>query len=113
MVTVPGEFGSFGHDYRADMARMVAAAYGLPATEDQMKAIEDVLVTLELERADRIAATKAEQAPAPPENRGTALEDAQTGKIRVEAGVPLQGKRTSGAKWLNSLLGREEEGDIK
>ena len=27
MVTVPGKFGSFGHDYRADMARMVAAAH--------------------------------------------------------------------------------------
>jgi uncharacterized membrane protein len=112
MVTVPGEFGSFGHDYRADMARMVAAAYGLPATEAQLKAVEDVLVTLELERADRIAATKAEEAPAPPDYRGTALEDAQTGKIRVEAGVPLQGKRTSGARWLNSLIGREKEGDI-
>lgn len=113
MVTVPGEFGSFGHDYRADMARMVAAAYGLRATEAQLKAIEDALVTLELERADRIAAKKAEHAPAPPEYRGTALEDAQTGKIRVEAGVPLQGQRTSGAKWLNSLLGREEDADIQ
>jgi len=113
MVMVPGKFGSFGHDYRADMARMVAAAYSLTATEAQLKAVEDALVTLELERADRVAATKAEHAPAPPDYRGTALEDSQTGKIRVEAGVPLQGKRTSGAKWLASLVGQEPPADIQ
>jgi hypothetical protein len=113
MVMVPGKFGSFGHDYRADMARMVAVAYGLAASEAQLKAIEDALVTLELERADRVTATKAEHAPAPPDYRGTALEDAQTGRIRVEAGVPLQGKRTSGAKWLASLVGEEPPADIK
>ena len=113
MVTVPGQFGSFGHDYRADMARMVAAAYALPATEAQLKAIEDSLVTLELERADRIAATKAENAPAPPDYRGTHLEDAQTGKIRVEAGVPLQGTRTSGADWLTRVAGEEPPADIQ
>lgn len=37
MVTVPGLFGSFGHDYRADMARMVLNGLDLPAaTEDQI-----------------------------------------------------------------------------
>ena len=113
MVMVPGKFGSFGHDYRADMARMVAVAYGLAASEAQLKAIEDALVTLELERADRVTATKAEHAPAPPDYRGTALEDAQTGRIRVEAGVPLQGTRTSGAKWLASLVGEEPPADIQ
>jgi hypothetical protein len=113
MVMVPGKFGSFGHDYRADMARAVATAYGLPANETQLKAIEEALVNLELERADRIAAKKAEHAPAPPHYRGTALEDAQTGRIRVEAGVPLQGKRTGGARWLNSLLGRQKSADIQ
>ncbi len=113
MVTVPGKFGSFGHDYRADMARMVSAAYGLAATETQLKAIEDALVTLELERADRITAAKAEDAPAPPAHKGTHLADARTGRIRVEAGVPLQGTRTGGAKWLKSLLGQDESGDIQ
>jgi uncharacterized membrane protein len=113
MVMVPGKFGSFGHDYRADMARAVATAYDLPATETQLEAIEDSLVTLELERADRIAAEKAEHAPAPPAYQGTELEDARTGKIRVEAGVPLQGTRTSGAQWLKSLLGHEESADIQ
>ncbi len=112
MVMVPGEFGSFGHDYRADMATAVATAYNLPATVTQLKAIDESLVTLELERADRIKAAKAEDAPAPPDYRGTHLEDASTGKLRVEAGVPLQGKRTSGAQWLKSMIGREESADI-
>ena len=41
MVTVPGEFGSFGHDYRADTARFVRDAYHLPTvTPDQMGRIE-------------------------------------------------------------------------
>jgi hypothetical protein len=77
-----------------------------------LKAIDESLVTLELERADRIKAAKAEDAPAPPDYRGTHLEDASTGKLRVEAGVPLQGKRTSGAQWLKSMIGREESADI-
>jgi uncharacterized membrane protein len=33
MVSVPGEFGSFGHDYRADMVRFVRDAYTLPADQ--------------------------------------------------------------------------------
>ena len=28
LVSEPGEFGSFGHDYRADMARFVRDTYG-------------------------------------------------------------------------------------
>lgn len=113
MVTVPGNFGSFGHDYRADMAAAVATAYNLPATKAQLKAIGESLVTLELERAERVAASKAEDAPAPPDYRGTHLEDASTGRLRVEAGVPLQGRRTSGAQWLTTLLGREKSADIQ
>src|SRR4029453_5940431 len=50
MVSVPGKFGSFGHDYRADMARFVQDAYGLPdATELQLDRIEQTLRSLELE----------------------------------------------------------------
>ncbi len=113
MVTVPGNFGSFGHDYRADMAAAVSTAYNLPATKAQIKAITESLVTLEVERADRIAASKAEDAPAPPDYRGTHLEDASTGKLRVEAGVPLQGQRTSGAQWLSSIVGQEKPADVQ
>jgi hypothetical protein len=102
MVTVPGEFGSFGHDYRADMARFVSLAYGLDGvTEEQLVAIEDALVDLELERGQRIKAAKAEDAPAAPQYLEADLVD-ETGSVRAEAGVPLATRRTSGAKWLRN-----------
>ncbi len=108
MVTVPGHFGSFGHDYRADMARMVRAAYDIEdISEEQIERIESQLVTLELERAERIKAAKAEDAPAAPQYRGTHLVDAKTGTIIIEAGVPLQAGRTKGARWFKMLHGEE------
>jgi uncharacterized membrane protein len=106
MVTVPGHFGSFGHDYRRDMARMVRAAYGFrDITDDQIESIERQLVTLELERAERIKASKAEDAPAAPQYRGTTYVDEQTGVLRTGAGVPLQITRTSGARWFKKFHG--------
>ncbi|MFV1970831.1 MAG: alpha/beta-hydrolase family protein [Acidimicrobiia bacterium] len=96
MVTVPGHFGSFGHDYRADMARMVLDGLDLPAaTEEQVVAVEHALVELEINRSERVKAAKEEQAPAPPSRvvKG----------VRVAGGVPLAGDRTSGAQWLRSL----------
>ena len=70
MVTVPGEFGSFGHDYRADTARFVRDAYHLPAvTDHQMGRIEAELRTLELQRADRIKASHLDAAPPAPAQR--------------------------------------------
>jgi uncharacterized membrane protein len=108
MVTVPGHFGSFGHDYRQDMARMVRAAYGFrDITEDQLESIEHQLVTLELERAERIKASKAEEAPAAPQYRGTTYVDEQTGVLRTGAGVPLQTTRTSGAQWFKAFHGTD------
>jgi uncharacterized membrane protein len=108
MVTVPGQFGSFGHDYRGDMARMVRAAYGFrDITDDQIESIERQLVTLEIERAARIKASKAEDAPAAPQYRGTEFANEHTGALRMEAGVPLQAKRTSGARWFKKLHGTE------
>jgi hypothetical protein len=72
MVSVPGEFGSFGHDYRADMVRFVRDAYALPAASDaQVARIEAVLRSLELERAERIKATHAQADPPAPAH-GTA-----------------------------------------
>jgi uncharacterized membrane protein len=92
MLTVPGEFGSFGHDYRADMARFVSDAYRLPAaTEPQLARIEQVLRSLELERAERIGAEHAETAPPAPAQRSG-------GGLR--GGVPLRDPRTRGARWL-------------
>jgi uncharacterized membrane protein len=59
MVTIPGEFKSFGHDYRADTAEFVRAAYDLPAlSEEQMAALHDTLIERELDRAARIKAGK-------------------------------------------------------
>ncbi|MGH8870418.1 MAG: alpha/beta-hydrolase family protein [Acidimicrobiia bacterium] len=64
MVTIPGEFKSFGHDYRADTARFVQAAYQLPeATEEQMASLYDTLVRRELDRAKRIKAGKGTDIP--------------------------------------------------
>jgi uncharacterized membrane protein len=60
MVVVPGQFRSFGHDYRADTARFVGAGLDLPeASETQMNALDRTLVRRELERAAKIGAGKA------------------------------------------------------
>jgi uncharacterized membrane protein len=92
MVSVPGEFGSFGHDYRADMVRFVRDAYAFPpADEAQVGRIEQVLRSLELERAARIKAEHGQSAPPPPAHR------ADPGTF--QAGVPLRQRRTRGARW--------------
>jgi hypothetical protein len=92
MVSVPGKFGSFGHDYRADMVRFVQDAYGLPAaTEEQLGRIEETLRSLELERAERIKARDPQAAPPAPAQR--------TGDGALEGGVPLRTRRTRGARW--------------
>jgi uncharacterized membrane protein len=81
MRTVPGEFKSFGHDYRADTARFVHAAFRLPAvTEEQMGAVERVLRELELDRGARI------------KSAGSAAQ-----------GDRAPGGRAPGARWLRSL----------
>jgi uncharacterized membrane protein len=107
MVTVPGEFGSFGHDYRADMARFVRDAYQLPATsEEQTVRVDEMLKTLELERAERIKALAAETAPPAPSQR-------EDGERRV-AGVPLVAKKSRGASWRKSLSrGTLPAGDLQ
>ena len=60
MVSVPGKFGSFGHDYRADMVRFVQDAYGLPFTEQQLERIDQTL-----HPGARARAGRADQGPAP------------------------------------------------
>jgi uncharacterized membrane protein len=61
MRVVPGHFKSFGHDYRADMAPFVHAAYRLaPVTDVQMKSVVDTLRQLELERGERIKTAKTD-----------------------------------------------------
>jgi uncharacterized membrane protein len=108
MVTVPGHFGSFGHDYRADMARMVYLGLDLPSsTEEQIVAVEEALINLELGRSERIKAAKEEHATAPP-SRVVKGE-------RVAGGVPLVGDRTAGAQWLRSIARTSgvPEGDVQ
>jgi uncharacterized membrane protein len=93
MLTTPGQFASFGHDYRADMAQFVRDAYGLPpASDEQLARIEETLRSLELERAERISALRAHAAPPPPAHRS---EDAGP----VAGGVPLRDRRAPRAQW--------------
>lgn len=94
MVSVPGQFASFGHDYRADMAHFVQQAFRLPAaTDEQLSRIERTLRSLELERAERIKASAPHTAPASPVDRDS--------EAAVRAGVPLRTRRTRGARWLS------------
>jgi hypothetical protein len=100
MVTVPGEFRSFGHDYRADMARVVRDAYDLPAVSDeQLERIEATLRRLEVDRAHRIEAASHAAAPPSPTQRSE-----ENGR-RVAGGVPLRPGRTRGARWLRRRPG--------
>ena len=56
---IPGEFFSTGHDYRADLAEFIRAAYGFDdVSEAQMEAIEKRLRASEVARAGRIAEGK-------------------------------------------------------
>ena len=47
----PGEFVASGHDYRADIARAVRVAFGIPCTDEQLAAVETALRSEELDRA--------------------------------------------------------------
>ena len=63
MRTVPGQFKSFGRDYRADTAPFVHAALQLAdVTDDQMDAVVNTLLQLELERGERIKGAKTRAA---------------------------------------------------
>ena len=93
MVTVPGEFGSFGHDYRGDTAAFVRDAYHLPATtDDQMERLDEALVTLDLERRERLKVKWGEDVG--PQWSGRFPEE------RFGGGVPLDTGRTSGPRWF-------------
>jgi uncharacterized membrane protein len=53
MNVTPGTFFARGHDYRADLARMVSEAYGLPVTDEESLAIEHALRRREAQWATR------------------------------------------------------------
>jgi hypothetical protein len=97
MLLTPGEFASFGHDYRADMAPFVRDVYGLPAaTDEQLEQIEQVLRSLESERYERIKAERPQTAPPAPANRDN-----------LAGGVPLRSRRALGPPWLRRPADRE------
>ena len=61
---IPGEFFSTGHDYRADLAEFVRAAYRFDdVSPAQMEAIEARLRRSEITRAERIAEGRIGAAP--------------------------------------------------
>ncbi|ROS23676.1 alpha/beta-hydrolase family protein [Cellulomonas sp. PhB150] len=51
--TVPGIFVAHGHDYRSDLARVVATAYGLEVADDELRRLEDALRAREVVWAER------------------------------------------------------------
>jgi uncharacterized membrane protein len=53
----PGDFQSLGHDYRADLAAVVTAAYGFPSQD--VARLDNRLRTLEIARAARIERAEA------------------------------------------------------
>lgn len=50
-----GTFQSHGHDYRADLAPLVRAAFAPDASDDLLAAVQDALVRSELRRAELLA----------------------------------------------------------
>jgi hypothetical protein len=100
MLLTPGEFASFGHDYRADMAAFVRDVYGLPeATDAQLERIEQVLRSLEFERYERIQAERAHAAPPAPANRASHDD--------LAGGVPLRSRRAPRTPWPRRPADRE------
>jgi len=93
MVTVPGEFGSFGHDYRGDTTRFVRDAFHLPSTTDeQADRIDDALRVLDVERKERLKM-----------KWGDDTGEHWSGRFpesRFSGGVPLDTGRTSGPRWF-------------
>ena len=61
---IPGAFRAWAHDYRPDLARFISEVYDLPASAEQMAAIERALEEREAVREQLFAppaATPAEQ----------------------------------------------------
>ena len=99
MLLTPGEFASFGHDYRADMAAFVRDAYDFPeASDEQLDRIEQVLRSLEFERNERIQAERTQAPPPAPADRA--------GRDNLAGGVPLRSRRAPGT-WPRRPADRE------
>jgi uncharacterized membrane protein len=92
MRVVPGEFKSFGHDYRGDTAAFVQAAYRFPAVSDeQLEQVHQALLQLEVDRGERI----------------------KQSKLDSSAEQQVQTKRTRGPKYLRDRrLGEERQAPV-
>jgi uncharacterized membrane protein len=89
MRVIPGEFKSFGHDYRGDTAEFVHTAFHFdPVTPDQMQKVNELLEQLELERGERIkqaTAVSADAAPGPSRTKGPRwLRDRRKGEPEAQ-----------------------------
>lgn len=51
----PGPYRAWAHDYRADLPRFISEVYGLPASEEQLRRIEDTLEVRETVREKMFA----------------------------------------------------------
>ena len=45
-----GPFGAWQHDYRADLPRFLSEVYGLPASEEQLRRVEQTIEARETVR---------------------------------------------------------------
>jgi uncharacterized membrane protein len=101
MKVIPGEFKSFGHDYRGDTAAFVHGAYRFPAVSDeQMENVHAALLQLEVERGERIKQSKSdsagEQEPKSKRTRGPKyLRDRRLGEKRSEPVPATPGRADS------------------
>ena len=69
---IPGAYRAWAHDYRPDLARFISEVYDLPASPDQMRAIESALEQRE-EYREQLFAPPAEAAqPGPATGQPTA-----------------------------------------
>jgi uncharacterized membrane protein len=96
MVTVPGEFRSFGHDYRADTTRFVRDAYHLPVTDEAAaERIDDALRARDLHRKALLSADE-------PEGAEPLTPTPEVSSTQFVAGVPVQTAptRAAGPQWL-------------
>lgn len=94
MVTVPGEFRSFGHDYREDTTRFVRDAYHFPHTgEEQTLRIEEALRQRDLTRKARLSAD-------PPEDADVLAPAGRHAEDMFHAGVPMMVDKASEPRWF-------------
>jgi hypothetical protein len=69
---IPGAYRAWAHDYRPDLARFISEVYDLPASPDQMRAIEAALEQRETYREQLFSAQAQTTQPDPAAGQPTA-----------------------------------------